>query len=109
MISRWSGWKRFPRAHRGENIEAPICPGIYEIRIASSGALFSFGVSDNVAQTLSGLPLKPRSFRTWFAKRDQDLPPDLEYRTCTTSTKAEAKAVADGMIGRRDNYFRGAA
>jgi hypothetical protein len=108
MISRWSGWKRFPRAHRGENIEAPICPGIYEIRVASSGALFSFGVSENVAQTLSGLPLKPRSFRGWFSRRDQDLP-DLEYRTCAAATKAEAKAVAEGMIGRRDNYFRGAA
>jgi hypothetical protein len=109
MISRWSDWKRFPRAHRGENIEAPICPGIFEVRVASSGALFRFGVSENIAQTLSALPLKPRSFRIWFSRREQDTVPDLEYRTCATSTKAEAKAAAEGMIGRRDLYLRGAA
>ena len=32
MISTWSEWKRYPRAGRGENIEAPITPGIYEVR-----------------------------------------------------------------------------
>ena len=39
MISTWSEWKRYPRAGRGENIEAPISPGIYEVRYAGSGAL----------------------------------------------------------------------
>ena len=34
MISTWSEWKRYPRAERGENIEAPISPGIYEVRYA---------------------------------------------------------------------------
>src|SRR4051794_37335391 len=109
MISRWSDWRRFPRAHYGDNMVAPICPGIYEIRIASTGALFRFGVSDNVAQTLSGLTLKPRSLRTWFTRSDRNAIPDLEYRTCATSTKAEAKAAAEGMIGRREFYLRGAA
>jgi hypothetical protein len=32
----WSDWKRYPRPGRGENIEAPITPGIYEVRIAGS-------------------------------------------------------------------------
>src|SRR5581483_9457080 len=27
MISTWSEWKRYPRAGRGENLEAPISPG----------------------------------------------------------------------------------
>ena len=36
MISTWSDWKRYPRAGRGENIEAPITPGIYEVRVAAS-------------------------------------------------------------------------
>ena len=39
MISTWSEWKRYPRAGRGDNIEAPITPGIYEVRVAGSGAL----------------------------------------------------------------------
>jgi hypothetical protein len=48
MISTWSEWKRYPRAGRGENIEAPITPGIYEVRFAGTGALHSFGAVDNV-------------------------------------------------------------
>ena len=28
MISTWSEWKRYPRAGRGGNIEAPITPGL---------------------------------------------------------------------------------
>jgi hypothetical protein len=110
MISRWSDWRRFPRAHRNDDIVAPICPGIYEIRIASSGALFRFGVTENIAQTLASLSPKPRaSFRSWFFRQDRNAIPDLEYRTCATSTKAEAKAAAAGMIGRREQFFRGAA
>ena len=53
MITTWSEWKRYPRAGRGENIEAPISPGIYEVRFAGTGALHSFGAVDNVAQALS--------------------------------------------------------
>jgi len=110
MISRWSDWRRFPRAHRGDNIVAPIGPGIYEIRTASTGALFRFGVTENIAQTLASLSPKPRaSFRSWFFRADRNAIPDLEYRTCATSTKAEAKAAAAGMIGRRELFFRGAA
>jgi hypothetical protein len=110
MISRWSDWRRFPRGRRSDDIVAPICPGIYEIRITSTGALFRFGVAENIAQTLSGLSPKPRtSFRSWFFRADRNTIPDLEYRTCATSTKAEAKAAAAGMIGRRELFFRGAA
>jgi hypothetical protein len=106
MISTWSEWKRYPRAGRGENIEAPISPGIYEVRYAATGALHSFGAVDNVAQALSSLPVGSKS---WFGRREPAEKPDLEYRTCATSTKAEAKAAAERMIGRRDTYLSGAA
>ncbi|MBI5262886.1 MAG: hypothetical protein HY852_13820 [Bradyrhizobium sp.] len=106
MISTWSEWKRYPRPGRSENIEAPISPGIYEVRVAGSGALYAFGAVDNVAQALSLLPVRTRS---WFGRRDTNPPPPLEYRTCATSTKADAKAAADRMIGRRDTYMSGAA
>ena len=67
MISTWSEWKRYPRAGRGENIEAPITPGIYEVRIAGTGALHSFEAVDNVAQALAQLPVGSKS---WFGRRD---------------------------------------
>ena len=66
MISTWSEWKMYPRAGRGENIEAPITPGIYEVRYAASGALHSFGAVDNVAQALSQLP---SSSKSWFGRQ----------------------------------------
>jgi hypothetical protein len=106
MISTWSEWKRYPRASRGENIEAPISPGIYEVRFAGSGALHSFGAVDNVAQALSMLPVASKS---WFARREPIEMPDLEYRTCATSSRADAKAAAERMIGRRETYMSGAA
>jgi hypothetical protein len=106
MISIWSEWKRYPRAGRGENIEAPITPGIYEVRYAATGALHSFGAVDNVAQALSQLAVGSKS---WFGRREQVQMPDLEYRTCATSTKADAKSAAERMIGRRETYMSGAA
>ena len=105
MISTWSEWKRYPRAGRGENIEAPISPGIYEVRIAGTGALHSFEAVENVAVALAQLQVSSKS---WFSRRDAK-PPDLEYRTCATSSRADAKAAAERMIGRRETYMSGAA
>ena len=67
MISTWSEWKRYPRPGRGENIEAPITPGIYEVRYAGTGALYSFEAVDNVAQALAQLPVGSKS---WFGRRE---------------------------------------
>ena len=106
MISTWSEWKRYPRAGRSENLEAPISPGIYEVRFAATGALHSFGAVDNLAQALAQLPSASKS---WFSRRAPADIPDLEYRTCATSSKADAKAAADRMIGRRETYLSGAA
>lgn len=106
MISTWSEWKRYPRPGRGENIEAPISPGIFEVRYAGSGALHSFEAVENVAQALALLAVGSRS---WFGRRDPATSPDLEYRTCATSSKADAKAAVQGMIGRRETYMSGAA
>jgi hypothetical protein len=106
MISTWSEWKRYPRAGRGENLEAPISPGIYEVRYASTGALHSFGAVDNLAQALA---LLSASSKSWFSRRGATAMPELEYRTCATSSKADAKAAAERMIGRREAYMSGAA
>ena len=106
MISTWSEWKRYPRAGRGGNIEAPITPGLYEVRYAGTGALHSFEAVENVAQALAQLAVGSKS---WFSRRDVAKVPDLEYRTCATSSKAAAKAAAERMIGRRETYMSGAA
>src|SRR4051794_28134258 len=106
MISQWSERKRYPRPGKGENIEAPITPGIYEVRFAGTGALHSFDAVDNVAQALALLPVASKS---WFGRREPAKLPELEYGACAASTKADAKAAAEGMIGRRETYMSGAA
>src|SRR3954462_13576739 len=106
MISTWREWKRYPRAGRGENIDAPIGPGSYEVRVVGTGALHSFGAVDNVAQALSQLSVGSKS---WFGLRDPAVVPDLEYRISAMSTKAPARAGANRMAGRRETYMSGAA
>lgn len=105
MISTWSEWKRYPKAARGEKLEAPIGPGVFEVRHTSSGALFAFDATDNLALALSSLSLGPKSFASWFGRRDPAVVPDLEYRTYATSTREDAKVVAERMIGRREAFM----
>lgn len=105
MITNWSEWKRYPKAARGETLQAPIGPGVFEVRHASSGALFAFEAVDNIAHALSSITSGSKSFVSWFGKRDSAMLPDLEYRTFTTSTREEAKVAAERMIGRREAYM----
>lgn len=109
MITTWGEWKRYPKAALGDKLEAPIGPGIYEIRHAASGALYAFGTADNLAEELARVGTPPRSLASWFVRRDPVHLPDLEYRTCATGTKANAKIAAARMIGRREAYIAGAA
>jgi hypothetical protein len=51
----------------------------------------------------------PIGSKSWFSRRDTADTPELEYRTCATSSKADAKAAAERMIGRRETYMSGAA
>src|SRR3981081_4573007 len=106
MISTWSEGKGYPRAGHGDNIEAPITPGIYEVRFAGTGALHSFGAVDNVAQALALLTIGSKS---WFGRREPAVMPDLQYPPRAASSKADAKAGAERMIGRRETYMSGAA
>ena len=107
-MSTWSEWKRFPDPARGEQLEAPIGPGLYEVRYMSSGALFGFSASDNVAQSLSTLPMKPSLFRSLFGKHRPMPLNDLEYRTCATPTREIARITAERLAERRE-AFVGAA
>src|SRR5438105_4035866 len=53
MVDQWSSWKKFPEPQRGEHLDAPLGPGIYELRRATSGENLGFGHSPNVAATLT--------------------------------------------------------
>ena len=109
MVQTWSSWKRFPDAQIGDHIEAPICPGVYEVRHMLTGRLIAFGHAGNVANALTDL--KPNGGVGAFARlfRRQPLVPrvsDLEYRTCAATSRAEAKTAANRLMGLRQTAWR---
>jgi hypothetical protein len=109
MVQTWSSWKRFPDAQSGEHVEAPIGPGVYEVRHTMTGRVVAFGHSGNVANALADLKLNDGASTFSRLFRKQPLGShvaDLEYRTCAAATRAEAKTAAQRMIGLRQTAWR---
>jgi hypothetical protein len=109
MVQTWSSWKRFPDASNGGSVEAPIGPGVYEVRHTMTGRVIAFGASGNVAQSLS--ELKVNGGLSPFARLFRKQPlvsrvADLEYRTCAAGSRAEAKTAAQRLLGLRQTAWR---
>jgi hypothetical protein len=108
MVTSWGLWRQFPNHESGGYIEAPIGPGVYEVRHSGTGELVAFDSTGSVAQALSKLTKKPATgLRALFASKPiQHRTEDLEYRTCSASTVDEAKFAAERMLGRRGAFWR---
>ena len=109
MVQTWSNWKRFPDAYSGEHVEAPIGPGVYEVRHTMTGRVVAFGHSGNVANSLADLKLTAGSSASTRLFRKQPLVSrvaDLEYRTCAAASRAEAKTAAQRLVGLRQTAWR---
>jgi hypothetical protein len=108
MVSSWATWKPFPNPEIGGHIDAPIGPGVFEVRHTGTGAQIAFAHSGNVAHSLAILLPKPASgLRLLFARKRPDYrSEDLEYRTCAASSLDEARAMAERLRGRREAYIR---
>jgi hypothetical protein len=108
MVQTWSNWKRFPDVQSGDNIEAPIGPGVYEVRHAMSGRVIAFGHAGSVANALADLkPNDISAFARLFRKPSlTSRVADLEYRTCAAATRAEAKTTASRLLGLRQTAWR---
>ena len=108
-MKSWSSWKHYPNAQSGEHIEAPIGPGVYEVRDTTTGHVIAFGHSGNVANAICELKFDSGA-RSWarLFRRDTATPrvSGLEYRTCAAASRAEAKAAAHRLMGLRQNYWR---
>ena len=101
MVQTWSSWKRFPDSHSGEHVEAPIGPGVYEVRHTMTGRVIAFGHSANVANALADLKLNGNASAFSRLFRKQPLVSrvsDLEYRTCAAASRAEAKTAAQRAL-----------
>jgi hypothetical protein len=108
MVSSWGLWRPFPNHESGGHIEAPIGPGVYEVRHADTGELIAFGSATSVAQALSKVVPQPATgLRSLFARKAPAHPiADLEYRTCSAGSVGEAKFAAERLMGRRGTFFR---
>jgi hypothetical protein len=103
MVQTWSSWKRFPDVESGDNVEAPIGPGVYEVRHSPTGRVIAFGPAGNELKLDSGVSTLVKLFRK------APLVPrvsDLEYRTCAAASHAEAKTAAHRMLGLRQTAWR---
>jgi hypothetical protein len=108
MIPTWTAWKVFPDARQGGQLEAPIGPGIYEVRDTADNAMVAFGASASVARDLARLvPGASRGFLASLFGQAQPVALErLEYRTWPAATYAEARSNADRLRGRRDVFMR---
>jgi hypothetical protein len=109
MVQTWSSWKRFPDAQTGEHVEAPIGPGVYEVRHTMTGRVVAFGHAGNVANALADLKLNGSAgaFSRLFRKQPLvSRVADLEYRTCAATSRAEAKTAAQRLLGLRQTAWR---
>lgn len=108
-MQTWSSWKRFPDAQSGDAVEAPIGPGVYEVRHTLTGRVVAFGHAGNVASALTELKLNGGvgAFARLFRKQPLvSRVADLEYRTCAASTRAEARTTAQRLLGLRQTAWR---
>jgi hypothetical protein len=109
MVQTWSTWKRFPDAQSGEHVEAPIGPGVYEVRHTMTGRVVAFGHSGNVANALADLKLNDGvgAFARLFRKQPLvSRVSDLEYRTCAATSRSEARTAAQRLVGLRQTAWR---
>ena len=108
-MQTWSSWKRFPDVNSGDHVEAPIGPGVYEVRHTMTGRVMAFGHAGNVAQAISELKVNGGAgpIARFFRR-----PPlvsrvsDLEYRTCAAASRAEARTTAQRLMGLRQTAWR---
>jgi hypothetical protein len=108
-VQTWSSWKRFPDAQVGDHVEAPIGPGVYEVRHTMTGRVVAFGHAGNVANAISDLKLNGGMNSIARLFRRQPLASrvsDLEYRTCAATSRAEAKTTASRLVGLRQSAWR---
>jgi len=104
----WSNWKRFPDVESGDNVEAPIGPGVYEVRHTLTGRLIAFGYAANVANAIAELKVDRGNA---IARLFKPAPltsrvSDLEYRTCAAASRADAKTAAQRLKGLRQVAWR---
>jgi hypothetical protein len=97
----WSDWRVFPNPTMGEYLYAPLGPGVYQLRIRSTGAFLLFGAGENLAYRMSSLLPEPYGCGTRknHEKRQTvwNNTGDVEYRTVACSSKSETMEIETAL------------
>src|SRR4051812_24259800 len=105
----WSDWCLFPDPTKKGYLWAPIGPGVYELRLRSTGEFICPGESKNVAARMTSL-LPASAGGAGTRKRDVKREcileniGDIEYRTLACETKEEAQRIEKQLKGSGKQY-----
>jgi cytochrome c2 len=108
MVDRWSEWRSFPACHRGELLNAPVGPGLYELRHRHTGELLGFGHAANVAAALTH-HFSPNLWSRLLHKPAPEHHNHVEYRTMSASSLRHARDQAAAIAWRRNAFWSRAA
>lgn len=108
-MAEWTKWRPFPDPREGQFLNAPIGPGVYELRHAGTGELVLVGIGANCAFRVSSLLPKPfgAGTRNNSAKRNYVLKhlADMEYRCLACKSRTDARVVEDDLRGKNKYRF----
>jgi hypothetical protein len=97
MSNHWSDWLPFPDPRKGQRLIAPIGPGVYDLRLRSTGEPILFGIGGHAAARMTSLLPEPYGSggRNNDGKRQFifDNLADIEYRTMACATREEAAEI----------------
>jgi hypothetical protein len=104
-MGKWSRWRPFPDPLNEGLLVAPLGPGVYELRNASTGEPVLFGRSKYCAHRMSSLLRQGPGTRRNTAKRNyvQRHLTWLEYRTRACETVDDSVEV-ERELRRRGGY-----
>ena len=108
-MNNWKDWKPMPYPENCRRIEAPLGPGVYQIRNKTTKQLIQFGIGIECQKRMRSLFPAPfgTGKRNNADKRTYILQnwKDIEYRTLETSTREEAKIIEDNLKALNNHLF----
>lgn len=106
---KWTQWRGFPDPRRRGYLEAPLGPGVYELRDTTDGRLVYCGCGGNVTYRMTSLLPRPLGAGTRNNRRLREYVlshlVSLEYRTAACSSREEAADLERDLRARGEYLF----
>jgi hypothetical protein len=106
---KWSEWKRLPSPANCRTVEAPIGPGVYQLRHRITHENILFGIGKECRKRMQSLFPKPYGTGTRnneskriFVLKNWEV---IEYRTLSTVTRGDAAMIEKSLKAACDHIF----